>query len=94
MEKLLEKLDILKQELNNHEAIKKVKKLNELIKKDKELCNLLEQYQSTKDERIKQEILKKDLFQEYKSYETEVNLLILEINQILKKISKSRSCDI
>ena len=92
MEKLLKKLAILKEELDNIESVKKIKKLNFLLKENKELNNLLEEYQLTKNERIKEEIIQNNLFQDYKHYETEVNLLILEINQELKEITKNRSC--
>lgn len=59
---------------------------------DKELVQQIEKYNYSKDERIKEEILKNNVFREYKHQEAELNILILEINQELKKITKKDKC--
>lgn len=92
MEELYEKVNNLKDVLNDNEIIKEIKKLNKEIINDKILLGLIEKYNYTKDERIKQQIISNDLFQKYKHQETELNLLILEINQELKKITKKDKC--
>ena len=59
---------------------------------DKLLLKLLDDYSKTQDEKIKRKIISNDLFQEYKLKETDLNIMIMFINQKLKTISKERSC--
>jgi cell fate (sporulation/competence/biofilm development) regulator YlbF (YheA/YmcA/DUF963 family) len=79
MEKLYEKLDNLKEVLNETETIIKLKEITEKVMQDKELLKQIEDYNYTKDERIKDKILNNQTFREYKHQEAELNLLILEI---------------
>ena len=88
MEKLYEKLDNLKEVLNETETIIKLKEITEKVMQDKELLKQIEDYNYTKDERIKDKILNNQTFREYKHQEAELNLLILEINSKLKEITK------
>lgn len=92
MEELYVKLDNLKKILDETETIKEIKRLTEKIKENKELLDLIKKYNYTKDERIKEQIISNEEFMEYKHHETELNLLILEINQELKKITKKDKC--
>lgn len=92
MEELYIKLDNLKQALDDTETIKEIKRLTKKINKNKELLELIEKYNYTQDERIKEKIISNEEFREYKRQETELNLLILEINQELKKITKKDKC--
>ena len=62
------------------------------IKDDKKLQELLNEYHVSKNESIKEEILENDLFREYKSKETDLNILIMSINQKLKTINNERRC--
>ena len=92
MEKLYEKLDNLKEVLNETETIIKLKKITEKVMQDKGLLKQIEDYNYTKDERIKDKILNNQTFREYKHQEAELNLLILEINSKLKEITKKDKC--
>ena len=93
MNELIEKLEGLKKELDNTNQIKELKEYSRRIQKNKKLLEKIKQYQETKDERIKEEISQNQEFREYKKKETEVNLLIMEINQKLKEINpKGRDC--
>lgn len=92
MEKLYEKLDNLKVVLNETETIIKLKEITEKVMQDKELLKQIEDYNYTKDERIKDKILNNQTFREYKHQEAELNLLILEINSKLKEITKKDKC--
>lgn len=92
MEKLYEKIDKLKEVLDDTETIKRIKELTNEITQDKKLLKQIEDYNYTKDERIKEEILKNQKFREYKHQEAELNLLILEINAQLKQITKKDKC--
>ena len=92
MEKLYEKLDNLKEVLNETETIIKLKEITEKVMQDKELLKQIEDYNYTKDERIKDKILNNQTFREYKHQEAELNSLILEINSKLKEITKKDKC--
>ena len=87
MEELIEKLSSLEKELENTELVKDIKELNKKISNDKELLKLLDDYKLKPTEENKYKIIKNDLFKEYKDKETDVNLLIMQINQKLKQIS-------
>ena len=43
--------------------------------------------------KIKEKIISNELFREYKLKETDLNIMIMSINQKLKTISKERSCN-
>lgn len=92
MEKLYEQLDNLINILDETECIKEIKRLHQEINSNKELLTLIDKYNYTKDERIKKEILKSNLYREYRHQEANLNFLILEINQELKKITKKEKC--
>ena len=92
MEELYIKLDNLKLALDETKTIQEIKRLTKKISKNKELLELIEKYNYTQDERIKDKIISNEEFMEYKQQETELNLLILEINQELKKITKKDKC--
>lgn len=94
MEKLIEKVEELKKYLNNTPQIQNIIKLNRKIKENKELLDKIEKYNQTRKEELKQEIYMIELFQEYKKAETELNILILEINAVLKKINDKGKCKI
>lgn len=92
MEELIEKVAELKQELNNVPCIIELKKLNQELKKDKELLSLIEDYNYTKDERTREKIISNSLYRNYQHQEAELNFLILEINNELKKITGKGKC--
>lgn len=94
MEKLIEKIENLKNELDKTPDIKKVKDLNEKIRKDKELLKLLEEYKNYPKEETKNKIQNNKLFKEYKESETDINILILQINKKLNEISNKGKCDL
>lgn len=92
MEKLIEKLEELKEELDNTALVKDIKNLINKIDSDKELVKLIEDYSLTKDEKLKERIISNKLFQEYKEKETDLNILIMEINRRLKVINSKGKC--
>lgn len=94
MEKLIEKIDKLKEELNKKEEIIKIKELNNKIRKDHELVKLLDEYKYYPNEKIKEKIINNKLFKEYKENETDINILILQINKKLNEIKDKGSCDL
>lgn len=90
MEELIEKVEQLKNSLDAMEEIKDIKRLQEGIKKDDQLCQLLLEYKQNPTDQKRQEIYKYQLFQEYKASENEVNLLIFRINNTLSKIKDKK----
>ena len=92
MEELIEKVNELKEELDNTKEVKELKTINNEIMKDNELLENIKRYNETQDEKIRERIINNKLFREYKHNENEVNFLILEINKKLKEINGSRSC--
>ena len=92
MEKLIEKVENLKSSLDNTDIVKNVKSINEEIMKDKELLELIRKYNETFDEDIKKKIINHKLFLDYKHQETELNLLIMDINSKLKNINSKGKC--
>lgn len=90
----MEKVENLITALNNTSTIKELEEINKKVEKDLELKKLLEEYSTTKNEELKKRIIENKTFQEYKEKETEVNLLIMDINQRLKKIKKKEDCSL
>ncbi len=92
MNELIETVDNLKKSLDENEKIIKLKEINELIMKDKELLKDIEDYNINHNEELKNKIINNSLFREYKHNEAECNFIILEINKRLKKISNKGKC--
>lgn len=92
MEELIEKVENLKSTLDKNDKVKELQAKKEELEQDQELLNQINEYNQTQDERIKETILQNKKYREYKKIETDINLLILEINQELKKISDKGKC--
>lgn len=92
MEELLERIAELKESLNNTSEVKKIKELNEEINNCKTLQEKIKKYHETKNQKLKEEIYSNNLYKEYKQAETELNILILRINNELKKINSKGKC--
>ena len=94
MNELIEKVENLKQSISELDKIKGIKELNKEIIKDKELLKKIEEYNRTQDEKLKKEIINNELFKKYKVLETDINVLILEINSKLKQINDKGKCGV
>ena len=92
MDELMEKVDNLLDSIDNTKQVKDIKVINKLIMEDKELLDLIKRYNETQDENLKKEIINNKLFKDYKEKETELNILILDINSKLKDISNKGKC--
>lgn len=88
----MEKVDNLLDSIDNTKQVKDIKVINKLIMEDKELLDLIKRYNETQDENLKKEIINNKLFKDYKEKETELNILILDINSKLKDISNKGKC--
>lgn len=91
MEELYELVENLKSYLDNLDDIKNIKDINKNLSKDKDLLNKIELYRNNKDINLKKEILSNKEFKEYKRLESNINLLILEINSKLKELVPRRN---
>ena len=94
MKKLIEKVENLKQSLEQEQEVLEIKRLNKKIQDNKELSDLIRRYHLEQTEDLKQEIIKDPLFREYKEQETNLNLLIFKINNELKKINAKDKCSL
>ena len=91
MNELYELVENLKSYLDNLDDIKNIKDINKNLSKDKDLLNKIELYRNNKDINLKKEILSNKDFKEYKRLESNINLLILEINSKLKELVPRRN---
>ena len=92
MEELIEKLENLKKELDHTAEVVKVKDLNAGIKNAQELQIKLSEYKRTNSEELKKEIYNDKSYQEYKEAETDLNILIMQINKSLRKVNSKGKC--
>lgn len=92
MDDLIGKVDNLINSIDNTKQVQEIKKINEEIMKDEELMKMIRKYQENGSEDLKKEIINNKLFSDYKDKETELNILILELNKKLKRINDKGKC--
>lgn len=92
MNDLMGKVDNLINSIDNTKQVQEIKKINEEIMKDEELMKMIRKYQENGSEDLKKEIINNKLFSDYKDKETELNILILELNKKLKSINDKGKC--
>lgn len=92
MEELIEKMEQLKEEISKDPVVVDYLKEKKKIFNNKELISKIERYQQTKLDILKKEIESSPSFLAYKEKETNVNLLILGINQKFKQLNPSFNC--
>ena len=92
MNDLIGKVDNLINSNDNTKQVQEIKKINEEIMKDEELMKRIRKYQENGSEDLKKEIINNKLFSDYKDKETELNILILELNKKLKSINDKGKC--
>ena len=76
MNELYELVNKLKLSLDNLDDIKNIKTINKELENNKDLLDKIKLFRKTNDLNIKKEILKENLFKEYKKSEGVINLLI------------------
>lgn len=94
MEKLIEKVENLKNALDEEQVVIDLKKLNSEIKNDEELNKLLTEYHNSPSETLRNNLIQNSKIRKYKEKETELNILIFEINSNLKQITKKDKCSL
>ena len=92
MEELIEKMEQLKEEISKDLVVVDYLKEKKKILNNKELISKIERYQQTKLDILKKEIESSPSFLAYKEKETNVNLLILGINQKFKILRGEFDC--
>ena len=92
MEELIEKLEQLKKEISSLDIVEELQKRKDDVMNDSSLVEKIEEYKKHPKESLKKEIILSPSFLAYKEMETEIDLLILQINQEFKKIRKKYDC--
>lgn len=92
MVELLEKINIFKNSLDESILFKNLDNSLNKININKKLAEKINIYNYTFNEKLRKEIYEYNEIKNYKECETNINLLILEINSKLKIISNERSC--
>ena len=92
MEELIEKLEQLKKEISALDIVEELHKRKDEVMNDSRLVEKIEEYKKHPMESLKKEIISSPSFLAYKEMETEIDLLILQINQEFKKIRKKYDC--
>lgn len=85
-------MEQLKEEISKDLVVVDYLKEKKKIFNNKELISKIERYQQTKLDILKKEIESSPSFLAYKEKETNVNLLILGINQKFKQLNPSFNC--
>ena len=92
MEKLIEKTNRLLEEIDKLSQVKRIRQLNKIISCDIKLRELIDNYNYNKTDNLKRRIIDNNLYKEYKDNETDINLLIMDINSRLKSINGNKGC--
>ncbi len=92
MNELIDKVEQLKRSIDDTKEVKELLRLNKKIMQDKDLLNKIKEYQVNPQESLKEEIVGHPLFLKYKEKETDLNVIILMINQELKKLKEKGTC--
>lgn len=91
MDELIEKVEKFKIAMDNSDSVIRIKQLNKELK-DPLFLALINDFKQSRNLEVKKEIFNNKSYVEYKNLENEINLLILKINQELKKISSKGKC--
>lgn len=92
MEELIEKVENLKDVLSKEDVVIDLLKKKKIALDDDFLVQKIKEYKKYPRKEVKKEIENSPSFLAYKEAETNVNLLILGLNQQFKKIQKEISC--
>ena len=88
----IEKLEQLKKEISSLDIVEELHKRKDEVMNDSSLVEKIEEYKKHPEESLKKEIISSPSFLAYKEMETEIDLLILKLNQEFKKIRKKYDC--
>lgn len=97
MKEIIRKTDELLELLDLDERIVKVQKYKQKLLENKDLLSKIEKLRdlniySDEYKKIKLELFRDADFVEFKHYENEINLLIMQINQKLKQLTDKGGC--
>ncbi len=92
MIELLEKIEDLKIELDKLDLFKELDIAKEKINSNEKLISKIKEYNNTYDKNLRMNIYSYDEIKNYKRLENEVNLLIISINNQLKRLQDKGSC--
>ena len=92
MNELYQRINELKNNLDNESCIQDLIVSMEEIKNNEKLVSQIKTYNLNRSDELKRKILSNNEIIKYKHQETEVNLLILEIRKELKRITSKGGC--
>lgn len=92
MNELYQRINELKNNLDNESCIQDLIVSMEEIKNNEKLVSQIRAYNINRSDELKRKILSNNEIIKYKHQETEVNLLILEIRKELKRITSKGGC--
>mgnify|MGYP004545182261 FL=1 len=92
MNELYQRINELKNNLDNESCIQDLIVSMEEIKNNEKLVSQIRAYNLNRSDELKRKILSNNEIIKYKHQETEVNLLILEIRKELKRITSKGGC--
>lgn len=92
MNELYQRINELKNNLDNESCIQDLIVSMEEIKNNEKLVSQIRAYNIKRSDELKRKILSNNEIIKYKHQETEVNLLILEIRKELKRITSKGGC--
>ena len=77
--------------LEHSELKKELKKAKEDLYKDKKLIDMIKEYHNNPNDDLRHKIYEKEAYKNYKKWENKLNFLILQSNQILRRL-KDENC--
>ena len=94
MDELYHKIDLLKEELDHLSIFEEMERLEIEIRKKKELVEKIKKYNEYPSDKLRLDIYSYEEIKNYKEKETELNLLILNINKRIKEglLEKDDNC--
>lgn len=93
MDELYHKIDLVKEELDHLPIFKEMEKLEIEIRKKKELVEKIQKYNAYPSDKLRLDIYSYEEIRKYKEKETELNLIILNINKRIKEVLLERDVD-
>lgn len=77
--------------IDHSKLIKDYQEAKEKVLQDESLQQLIEKYHQTKDPKLQQKIYQNEAYQAFKQQETNLNILIIQLNFLLKELKGKKA---
>lgn len=77
--------------IDHSKLIKDYQEAKEKVLQDESLQQLIEKYHQTKDTKLQQKIYQNEAYQAFKQQETNLNILIIQLNFLLKELKGKKA---